>query len=127
MTPRDPFMRAGWCAWAIVALLLIVVPAACHFSQAQEPKRGGVIFDCRQLTETIADFADFRDTDANVDKVIALLRSGLHGADKSAPARFAVIEREIRRLWAEGLPARQALEQLHKRCTGQLGDMGRDA
>ncbi len=34
--PRSPFDRAGWYGFAIVAVLLVLVPAACHFTQAQQ-------------------------------------------------------------------------------------------
>jgi hypothetical protein len=37
MIHRDYFRRAGWCGWAIIALLLVLVPVACQISQAQAP------------------------------------------------------------------------------------------
>lgn len=34
VTPRDPYRRAGFCAFAVIALLLIMLPYACSVSQA---------------------------------------------------------------------------------------------
>jgi len=40
--------------------------------------------------------------------------------------RKAAVEREIRRMWREELPAGEAEFALYKRCEAQLGDMGRE-
>lgn len=133
MTPQDPFRRAGWYVWAIVAVLLVVWPVACHFTQAQAlaPDLGQVpgdpaaaYFDCEALVAAVAPFADFRDTGSDIELVIGMLRTRTRGAPQS---RIDIAAREIRRLWAEGLPRQEAAFQLFRRCQRQLGDMGRDS
>ncbi len=107
---------------ATVAILVMVWAGQVH---AQEVKRpDGVVFDCKELAEIIADFADFRDTGADAERVIELVNRWVPDAK---PERAEVMAREIRRLWEEKLSKRDAGAELYKRCKGQHGDMGRSA
>lgn len=115
--PRDPY--TPWRLWALTALALILIPVACQPVKAQTPT--DTVFNCRALAEAIAPFADFRDAGADLPMVIAMLRERTQGIN---PARRAVVEREIRRLWLEGLPRLESAFQLYERCERQLGQMG---
>lgn len=37
MIPRDPFRRAAWYGWGILAVLAILIPYGCTVSQANAP------------------------------------------------------------------------------------------
>jgi hypothetical protein len=103
------------------AFKVIAIAAALMFSGPARAE--GVMFDCADLATVISLIADFRDTDASLEKVVKL---ALERNVDSSLAHRAVIEREIRRLWKEGRPRRDAVRQLYKRCRDVMGDMGRD-
>ena len=102
--------------------------AAGWRAQAPAPKpdageRGATTLDCTVLASYIRNVVAFRDTGADPAKVIALFRR----ANGAMPEpRKAAVEREIRRMWREELPAGEAEFALYKRCEAQLGDMGRE-
>lgn len=103
----------------LAALLAFVAACALYASCAHaEP----VQFDCPQLAVVIQNAAQLRDLGANLDKVLDLGRrnSGLQGP------RWAILERELRRLWKAGQSADRAAQDVYRRCQAQLGDMGRD-
>lgn len=122
---EDPFRRAGWYGWGILAVAAIAVVFAFSVSQAQTRKPAGVYFDCRELADAVGGFADFRDTGADLERVIRMLHNSVRDSASKRPERYQVIEREIRRMWAEGLPYPEATQQLYERCVRQMGDMGR--
>jgi len=99
----------------LVALMFITAPAL-----AQTP---GLIFDCAALADGIRAIATYRDVGADLGKTIKHLRAG---SEHVPEPRKAVIEREIRRMWKEGLPPAEAGFAIFKRCQAQLGDMGRE-
>lgn len=122
MTPGDPFTRASWYGWAILAVAAIGVVFACTVSQAQAQQGSSrLIFDCKELSAIVGEYAEFRDAGASVDRVIGNLRPRLRNINQ---ARFEVLARELRRMWTEALPADEAAFQLFQRCQRQLGDMG---
>lgn len=107
----------------VVLLILCVVAATDALAEGVERPKGGVQFDCRMLAGAIDAVAKFRDVDANEEKTIALyheINPQLRGP------QWAVLEREMRRLWRERLPADEASWALFRRCQQQLGDMGRE-
>jgi hypothetical protein len=112
-------------AWLVLLLALAVLPAACQRADAQPSSvKGETVFDCRALAEAVAPFADYRDAGADVERVVARIRKENTDAPR---VRIDVFDRELHRLWAEGLPADEAAYALYKRCTEQQGDMGRAA
>lgn len=117
---RKPPPSLLWPAIAAAAGLAFV------FGVALWPVRAhgaGVQFDCHTLAVAMGGMADFRDTGADLEKVVRMAR---RRHPNSGSAQVAVIEREIRRLWAERLPGDLAARRLFERCRAQLGDMGRD-
>lgn len=117
MILQDPARRTGWCAWAIIAVLLLILPLSCHHAIAQAPG-SRLTFDCKDLGETIEFLADFRDTGADLARLERLFRDRYKNK-----ARVEVVLREVRRMWLEGLTAREAGFQLYERCQKRLGDM----
>lgn len=108
------YVRAA--AWAALLGLVVYIVAP---ARAQP-----VLFDCEPFATGIARMADFRDTGADLGRVIAMARK----RNPDMPFAYrAVVEREMRRLWREGLPAERAREALYRRCMEQLGDMGRES
>lgn len=107
----------AWRIWALAVVLFIVAPIAC----AQAPA-GGLIFDCNALAEGIRSAAIYRDVGADLGKTIAFYRTS---ATHPEP-RKEVVEREIRRMWREGLPPAEAGFAVYRRCQAQHGDMGRE-
>lgn len=109
----------------LLALFVIVcvVAAAGAWGQTTEQPQGAVTFDCRALARAIGNVATFRDVDASEDKTVTLYRE--INPQIQGP-QWAAIEREIRRLWRERLPADEAVLALYLRCQQQLGDMGRE-
>lgn len=103
----------------LVALWAAVAACAIYSSCA---RAAPVEFDCPQLAVVIHNAAMLRDLDANLEKVLALgkANSGIQGP------RWAVLERELRRLWKGGQSADKAAQDVYKRCRAQLGDMGRE-
>lgn len=81
-------------------------------------------FDCVELATVISGAADFRDTGADLDKTVKLIR---RQNAQVPPAHRAVLEREIRKMWAEDLPKNRATLGVYKRCQAQFGDMGRES
>jgi len=104
--------------------ILVLAAAALAMILALLPRnaRGqGVYFDCPDFAAAIARLADFRDADADLDKVVRIARR--HNPASSSQ-HLAAIEREIRRMWRERLPQELVAQRLFDRCRAQLGDMG---
>jgi hypothetical protein len=109
-----------------VLLLMIVAIVAglalgAIFARPAHAGREAVEFDCGELALVIYRIADFRDTGADLERVVRLAHE--QNAEVSRAHR-EVIEREIRRLWKERQPAEEAAARLFRRCRAQLGDMG---
>lgn len=117
---RQPPPSLFWPALAAAAGLAFVFAVVLY---APHARGAGVQFDCHQLALAIGGMADFRDTGADLTKVLRMART----RNPNASGRhLAVIEREIRRLWAERLPGDVAARRVFERCRTQLGDMGQD-
>lgn len=101
-----------------VIFLLTIATASAH---AQAPP---ATVDCRSMAMTLERIATYRDTGANLDKVVGLLRKLAAG---SPVELVAVYEREVRRMWREGLAADDAALAFYVRYTSRLGDMGRES
>lgn len=112
-----------------LALLLVLFVIVCvvavtgAWGQAPEQPQGGVTFNCGQLARAIGAVATYRDADASEEKTIAMYRA--INPQIRGP-QWDVLEREMRRLWRERLPAEEAAWGLFMRCQQQLGDMGRE-
>lgn len=109
-------------AVAIVAILILCVVAATA-ALAQETQKRGVLFNCLTLAQAVGGVAVYRDVGADQAKTIAMLRA------KNAwlgGSHLQALEREIRRMWREGLTPEEAEFALYKRCEAQIGDMGRE-
>jgi len=105
-------MKAG------IAVLLVFY-AALALAQDNAAR-----IDCQEFGRVIAAVAVFRDAGADIDKTVALFRR----MNPQIPApRWALVEREVRRMWREALPADEAGFSLYLRCQAQLGDMGRES
>jgi uncharacterized protein YecT (DUF1311 family) len=106
------FFRA--LVWVFIALIVVAIVVKHAHAQQRE------LTDCQVLAELINAAADFRDTDAKLDLVVQMALDRLH----DTPTQKAVLEREIRRMWIEGLPANDAAFSVWRRCQKQMGDMG---
>lgn len=101
-------------AFALAGILSLVFPPRARADD-------GAKFGCEALAQGIAGLVPFRDADANVDKVVAMVQK-LN--PQASPAQQAAIEREIRRMWADGKEAEAVGLELFMRCHAQGGDMG---
>ena len=109
---------------ALLAAILLAATTSA-LAQAMERPKGGVVFDCRQLASAVEAMAIFRDAGADVDKTVDILFAQVKR--RTAAPRWAVIEREIRRMWIEPLSGPEAGFALYQRCQAKLGDMGRES
>lgn len=125
---------AALALWAGALYCLAPASAAApagapRHAEVQAPAPGaaqsgrGVLFNCRTLAQAVGGVAVYRDVGADQAKTIAMLRA------KNAwlgGSHLQALEREIRRMWREGLTPEEAEFALYKRCEAQLGDMGRE-
>jgi len=99
---------------AIGILVLLLLPVAC-------PARGvrAQLFtpeQCRHFADFALAGAEARDIGADVEKHLALLRRRIAGV-----TLWPLFERELRRVYAEGLEPEKAEESAHTRCmTGEI-------
>lgn len=111
-----------WLPWIVWALLIgAAIGLVCYASFARAAK---VNIDCSSLAQAVSSAAAFRDADANLEKTLAIFKRLNEDASRD---EFAVLEREIRRVWREGLSQDEAALAIYKRCKDQLGDMGRES
>lgn len=82
---------------------------------------GAAVMDCADLYAFALQIAVLRDLDANRAKVLARVKELNRDL---APARLAVLERELKRVWREGKRPEEAAMALYTQCMEQLGDMG---
>ena len=108
----------GWRGYAILAILAIALPFACTVSAQERPR---VVFDCQQFATYARGMATLRDVGADRDKVLAELRSQVRPG-----MMLAVLEREVKLVWAAKQPRIEAEHGAYKRCQAQLGDMGHE-
>lgn len=113
---RRRMILLPWLIWAIVIGLVIALVLYASRAHAQAH------FDCEQLAYGIGNVAVLRDLGADMNKVIAATLK--ENRRQVAPAHMAAIEREIRRVWREGLDPEKAKAEVFNRCRAQGGDMG---
>lgn len=128
--------RSAWQAFAIIVLLILALAMALHFIAknahaqpvrheqapfliAQDAPR--VIFDCQQFGAYARRIVMLRELGAERDKVIRQLREELRPG-----MMLAVLEREVRRVYANKPSRLEAEADAYKRCQRQLGDMGEE-
>ena len=116
--PQMP-ARLAWWGWAIataLAIAVVVTLAATARAYADAPR---VVWDCHQFSTWARRIAVLRELDADQGKVIKELRRELRPG-----ITLAVLEHEVKRIYA-GKPSRLEAEgDAYKRCQAQLGDMG---
>lgn len=97
----------------LILLFLIGVGLLCAASLAWGRGAGFTHQDCLGLGYFVRMTAEVRDLGADVDKHVALVRKRVApgGADLSD-----VLERELRRVYAEALPPAKAEESTYTRC-----------
>lgn len=106
---------------AIVVVAALALAGIMGNARAQER----VEFDCQALAAGVASIVVFRDTGADVDRVVALFRKLNAEGGKATPAHLNAIEREIRAMWQADAEAEVVAMELFMRCKAQDGDMGR--
>ena len=118
-TPRAP-VRAAWWGFVMILALIFALLLSLHFiARAGAQERPRVVFDCVQYATYARGVATLRDVGADREKVIAELRKDLrHGM------MLAVLEREVKLVFAQKLPRIEVEHGAYKRCQAQLGDMG---
>lgn len=123
MVPRDPFRPGIWAGWAIVLVLLILVPVACQVSQAQ-PAQQVLRFSpaaCKQLAELAQMAGQARDRGIAEPALMEVLDYFL-GAYRMPEPIAAVVRTEVRRVYGSARTPDQDGEALFTRCvTGPLG------
>ena len=108
-------MRIGL-AWllcaALAAGMIMLSPAFAQFDTDM----------CKPVAELIGPVPDYRDTGANVDKVVELVRKRL---DRVSLERFQAIEREIRRAFRSSADRTTIEMAVYSRCIEGLGTIKR--
>lgn len=121
MTQRDPFVSAGWAAWAIVAVLLILVPAYCHQARAEE----GVRFSeesCATLAVVVEQALDARAAGIEKKQYLAYMAARMERGGSSRAAGRVMLA-EIARAYAASVVESEKLTlDAYTRCmTGPMG------
>ena len=120
MTPQDPFNRAGWYGWGIVAFLLILLPLACSVSHAQEPRQL-TPNACHNLSQIVVAAAEARDTGARHQAYAALIARRFDRDNLPEEGRRIVL-REIKRVFTSNATAEELELDVFTRCmTGLMG------
>jgi len=115
-TPRPP-ARAAWWGWAIAtALAIAVVVTLAATAHADAPR---VVWDCHQFSTWARRIAVLRELDADQGKIIKELRRELRPG-----ITLAVLEHEVKRIYAGKTSRLEAEVDADRRCKAQLGDMG---
>lgn len=104
--------------WLAAICFVILAIVRCSDAQAQ------VRVDCESFANAIGYFADMRDVRGGLEETVALARR--RNSDLGE-MESAVLEREIRRMWKEGLRREDAMWRVYQRCFKQMGDMGADS
>lgn len=120
VTPRAP-ARLAWYCFALAAALAIAVVIALSTMAKAYADAPRVVWDCDHFSNWARRIAILRELGAEQGKVINELRRELRSG-----ITLAVLEHEVKRIYA-GKPSRlEAESNAHRRCEEQLGDMGRD-
>ena len=115
-TPRPPARAACW-GWAIAtALAIAVVVTLAATAHADAPL---VVWDCHQFSTWARRIAVLRELDADHGKIIKELRRELRPG-----ITLAVLEHEVKRIYAGKISRLEAEGDAYKRCQAQLRDMG---
>ena len=118
---RPPARAAWWGFIALLVLIFVLVLAAHFMARAHAQERMAV--DCKDLAAHVSLATWARDMHADENMVaIYFSKANQHLGHNLVRA----LEREVRRVWKEKLPAGKAIEAAFKRCQQQLGDMGRE-
>ena len=123
MSPEDPFRRAGWAAWAVVAVLLVSVLGFCRQAEAQDATGARLLSKeaCRSLADLVVMAAEARDTGARHQPYARLLARRFDREGVSEATR-RIIYREVKRVFASPLEAEQHDLEVYTRCmTGPMG------
>jgi len=116
--PQLPARLALW-GWAIataLAIAVVVMLASIAKARADAPR---VVWDCHQFSTWARRIAVLRELDASQGKVINELRRELRPG-----ITLAVLEHEVKRIYAGKTSRLEAEVDAYRRCQAQLGDMG---
>jgi len=102
-----------WSSLIAIAALLLFAPAARAVQLTAE--------QCDNVAEVAATFAELRDMGTDPDKYAAYMR---RINAEHQPGMLALLERELRRAWAEKRTPAETREELLRRCYRARGDMG---
>jgi hypothetical protein len=116
-TPRPPARQAWWGFVAIVALVCALL-LSLHFMARAYAVAPRVVWDCHQFSTWARRIAMLRELGADQGKVIGELRRELRPG-----ITLAVLEHEVKRIYAGKIPRLEAEGNAYKRCQQQLGDM----
>lgn len=121
MQLQPTFGRSGWAGWAIVVVLLILVPAACHYSQAEEMPRL-TAKACASLVSIVKTAAAARDEGARGDSFLQRTTAYYEAFGVRGPMRDLAL-REIQRVFDSPGVTAAALElDVNNRCmAGAIG------
>lgn len=112
-TPRPPVGLAWW-GWALaVALAIAVVAALAWIPRAGAQGVGFTDQECKTLAHFARASAEIRDLEAKLEKHVVLVRRRVA---EGGWRLSLMLERELRRVYAEGLEPGKAEERAHTRC-----------
>ena len=127
MLPHHRHVPMGWAGWAIVAVLLVGVPAACHGTIARERPEAGVRLAppmCRNLADMVAKAAAARDQGVRHRQFVDAVSRAFDGAGpRVAEITRRIVYRELRRVFASAAaPAELELDTFTRCMTGPMGE-----
>lgn len=102
-------------AWMLAVALFGAGVVTCAQAQPET-----ISVDCEAIAGFAAFMTTYRDTGAELARVVALLRARGRGQPD-----LQVYEAEVRRVWREDLPRDAAAAAAHRRCTEVLGQYPR--
>jgi hypothetical protein len=117
LVPPARWPELGLRRFLMLAVIAIGLLTVVELARAQP----GLAVDCRELASSLALAAWARDMKADENLVAIFYRT--HQQHLGDPLARA-IEREVRRLWHEKLPASVAVGAAHLRCRETLGKLG---
>lgn len=117
---QPPPARAAWAGFLLVLALIFGIPIALHFIAAANAQEGAGFSDqeCQALARFARTSAEIRDIDADMNKHLQLVRRRVA---EGGMQLSELIERELVRVYAEGLAPEAAEQSTHTRCmTGEI-------
>ena len=117
-TPRPP-ARAAWWGFIVIVALIFALLLSLHFIARAHADAPRVVWDCHQFSTWARRIAVLRELDADQGKVIKELRRELRPG-----ITLAVLEHEVKRIYAGKTSRLEAEVDAYRRCQVQLGDMG---